>query len=238
MSEKYHIPLVALRRVYRRIDSGSGHIDIVKNADLSVAVGETLAIIGASGSGKSSILELIGTLARPTTGTVLINGSDVAMMPERAVLQLRRHIIGFVFQSANLIDHLTAEANVTLPLTYAGLHRRARKTRTLHWLDRVGVAHLASRPVAKLSGGERQRVAIARALVNEPALILADEPTGNLDQATGQKIMSLLVSLAGQDRTLITVTHDTTHIHLFDRVARMNHGHLREMDHVKAAQGA
>jgi ABC-type lipoprotein export system ATPase subunit len=231
-------PLVSLRRVSRQIDMGSGRITIVDDVNLQVQTGQTLAIVGASGSGKSALLELIGTLCQPTTGEVYLCGANTSALPERRILKLRRHTIGFVFQSANLIDHLTVQANVALPLVYAGLYRSARSARVRHWLDRVGIGHLASRGVAKLSGGERQRVAIARALVNEPDLILADEPTGSLDQATGQKIMELLVGLTGQDRTLIVVTHDVGHVHLFERVAQMNRGRLTEMDHAKGSCAA
>ena len=222
----------------RQIDTGSGRVTIVEAVDLQVWQGQRLAIVGASGSGKSSLLELIGTLGRPTTGQVFFRGADIQSMSERRILELRRHSIGFVFQSANLIDHLTAEANVALPLAYAGMPRGARGARVHHWLERVGIGHLASRAVAKLSGGERQRVAIARALVNEPDLILADEPTGSLDQATGQKIMELLTGLSGQERTLIVVTHDIGHVSRFDRVAHMNLGRLAEMDHVTDSCGA
>lgn len=231
-------PLVSLHRVSRQIGTGADRIAIVDEVDLQVQQGQTLAIVGASGSGKSSLLEMIGTLGRPSSGHVLLRGADIAALPEQSVLKLRRHSIGFVFQSANLIDHLTAQANVALPLAYSGLARRVRPARVRAWLDRVGIGHLAARGVAKLSGGERQRVAIARALVNEPDLILADEPTGSLDQATGQTIMELLVGLAGQQRTLIVVTHDIEHVHLFDRVARMDCGRLTEMEHVKGTCSA
>lgn len=231
-------PIVSLRHITRQIDTGAGRIAIVDDVNLQVWHGQTLAIVGASGSGKSSLLELIGTLGQPTTGEVHLHGAVVAGLPERSLLRLRRHSIGFVFQNANLIDHLTVMANVALPLEYAGFNRSARPARVRHWLDRVGIGHLAARGVAKLSGGERQRVAIARALVNEPDLILADEPTGSLDQATGRNVMELLIALAGQDRTLIVVTHDVGHVHLFDRVARMDRGRITEMDHVKGTCSA
>ncbi|WP_176562683.1 ABC transporter ATP-binding protein [Paracoccus liaowanqingii] len=231
-------PLVEMRRVVRRITAGSDSIAIVRDVDLTVLRGQSLAILGASGSGKSSLLELIGTLSRPTSGRVLFDGADLSAMPERGILALRRRRIGFVFQSANLIDHLTAAANVALPLAYAGVARSARPARVRHWLDRVGIGPLASRPVARLSGGERQRVAIARALVNEPDLILADEPTGSLDQATGQEIMRLLVGLAQQRRALVVVTHDMAHVRQFDRVARMDLGRLIAMDHAADPCGA
>jgi ABC-type lipoprotein export system ATPase subunit len=225
--------LVSLHSVSRLVGSGPDALEIVSGVTLRVRQGQSLVIVGASGSGKSSLLEMIGTLARPTQGQVCLRGADIAAMPEASILRLRRQSIGFVFQSANLIEHLTAQENVALPLVYRGVPARRRPDRVTHWLERVGITHLAARGVAKLSGGERQRVAIARALVNEPELVLADEPTGNLDQATGQKIMELLVGLAREGRTLIVVTHDMGHVHLFDRAARMDRGRLSEMDHVQ-----
>ena len=218
--------LVEMRGVSRHVTMGQERLTVLRDVDLVVRRGETLAIVGASGSGKSSALELIGTLSRPSEGRILWAGSEMARMSQARILSLRRRHIGFVFQGAHLIDHLTAAANVSLPLAYAGVPRRDRATRAARWLTRTGVGHLASRSVARLSGGERQRVAIARALVTEPDLILADEPTGNLDQETGQEIMALLVGLAEGQRALVVVTHDVVHMKRFDRVVRMDMGRL------------
>lgn len=168
----------------------------------------------------------MGGLARPTSGDVCLRGASLRLASRRALLNHRRQDIGFVFQNAHLIDHLTARDNVILPLRYRGVGRSERNARADVLLSSVGLHGLGSRIAARLSGGERQRVAIARALINEPAIILADEPTGSLDQATGLEVMALLRGLVTAERSLVVVTHDHSHISQFDRVFRMEYGTL------------
>ncbi len=215
---------VGLARRYRM---GDAFVDALRGVDLTVARGEFVALVGPSGSGKSTVLNLIGGLDQPTSGQVWINGTELSGSDERTLTRHRRQHVGFVFQSFNLLPRLTAEENVALPLMFSGVPEQERRTRARMLLERVGLGpRLAHRPT-QLSGGERQRVAIARALVGQPALLLADEPTGNLDTAIGTEIMSLLKELNREESlTLLVVTHDPEIAAFADRVVKLRDGQV------------
>jgi putative ABC transport system ATP-binding protein len=199
--------MIQLTNVSKTVTSGDAPLTILHPLDLSVAPGEFLAITGPSGSGKSTLLGLIAGLDAPTTGTILIGGTDITKLGEDALARLRGARIGFVFQFFHLIPSLTALENVLVPLELAGVGDRDRRARAL--LDEVGLTSRAHHYPSQLSGGEQQRIAIARALANEPPVLLADEPTGNLDSQTGRQIVELLGRVNETRRTtLVLVTHD------------------------------
>jgi putative ABC transport system ATP-binding protein len=211
----------------RRYEMGDADVDALRGIDLSIARGEFVALVGPSGSGKSTVLNLIGGLDRPSSGQVWINGTELSGSDEETLTQHRRQHVGFVFQSFNLLPRLTALENVALPLMFSDVPERERQARARALLERVGLGHRLSHRPSELSGGEQQRVAIARALVSQPALLLADEPTGNLDTKTGAEIMALLKELNQEGGlTLVVVTHDPEVAAFADRVVKLRDGRV------------
>ena len=217
-----------LRGVSKTYALGGAQVHAVQDVDLAIERGESVAIVGPSGSGKTTLLQLLGALDRPTAGTLLFEGREVGVLGDRALSDLRLDVLGFVFQQFNLIPTLTAAQNVEVALAPTTTPSRERRDRVLGLLASVGLAHRADHVPSKLSGGEQQRVAIARALANAPHVLLADEPTGNLDSSTGAEIMELLLSLSDDEsrRTVIVVTHDPDVAKRAQRVLRMHDGRL------------
>ena len=200
--------LIQLEGITKKYDSGDNQVVALGGVDLKIDRGEFAAIIGPSGSGKSTLMHILGCLDSPTEGRYWLDGEDVASMSAKALARIRNQKLGFVFQTFNLLPRATIWKNVELPLLYAGVDSEERRVRALEALDRVGLKNRAKHRPGELSGGQRQRVAVARALVNTPSLILADEPTGNLDQKTGGDIIRLFEELAANNQTIILVTHD------------------------------
>ncbi len=193
-----------LNKVYR---TATVETTALNNVDIAIEQGEFVAIMGPSGCGKSTLLNILGLLDAPTSGSCSVNGEDVGRYNERRRAEVRKSTVGFVFQSFNLIDELTVAENIALPLTYTRMGKAERRERVQAAMDRMGIAHRAAHFPQQLSGGQQQRVAIARAVVNRPKLILADEPTGNLDSAMGEEVMGLLTELNRAGTTVIIVTH-------------------------------
>jgi putative ABC transport system ATP-binding protein len=202
--------MLKVNNLVKTFQSGSGAVTAVNDVSFEVGDGLFAAIVGKSGSGKTTLLGLLGALDKPTSGDIQVGGQSVGRLSDRALIKYRRDRIGFVFQAYNLIPNLSALENVMLPMEFAGVPKAARKARAAELLDQVGInAEEQLRKPSRLSGGQQQRVAIARALANRPKLILADEPTGNLDSATGKLIVDLLHSLARNHKTtIVAVTHD------------------------------
>ncbi len=218
---------VELKQVEHAYEEGGRKHTILHDLNLAVAPGETVAVVGRSGAGKSTLLNLIGGLAQPSAGQVRIAGRDLTGMRERERTILRRRHIGFVYQFFNLIDTLSVEDNILLPLELdKGVDAQARK-RVLQLLEEVGLSSRAQAFPDRLSGGEQQRVAVVRALAHQPSLVLADEPTGNLDEETGAGVLELLVRLAGQGgQSLVLVTHSRELAATADRMLRLHDGRL------------
>ena len=232
MTSNDNAAVYELRDVSRTYALGGAQVHAVREIDLTLRPGESVAIVGPSGSGKTTLLQLLGALDRPTGGELLFEGRDVGRLGDRALSELRLEALGFVFQQFNLIPTLTAAQNVEIALAPTSTRRAERRERVLSLLASVALGERADHVPSKLSGGEQQRVAIARALANDPHVLLADEPTGNLDSTTGAEIMDLLLSLSGdeQRRTVIVVTHDSDVARRAARVIRMLDGRLVASD--------
>ncbi len=202
-------PIIRLQGVHKVYDAGENAVHALRGIDLDVEAAEYMAIMGPSGSGKSTLMHILGCLDVPTEGEYLLDTTPVSKMSSRELARIRNRKVGFVFQSFNLLPRATTLRNVELPMLYAGIGRGERRERAQEALQRVGLADRARHLPAQLSGGQRQRAAIARALVNSPSILLADEPTGNLDTRTGQELLSIFDELHAQGHTVILVTHDT-----------------------------
>jgi ABC-type lipoprotein export system ATPase subunit len=219
-------PVLRTRRLDKHYGQGEGLVRALDGVALEVTPGETLAVMGPSGCGKSTLLHLLGGLERPSAGEVWLGGRRIDGLSEKALAHMRRHAIGFVFQAFHLMDELTALENVELPALLAGHSPRAARDRAAELLERVGLADRSDHLPSALSGGQRQRVAIARALGNEPLVVLADEPTGNLDSAATLDVLRLLDSLRAAGQTVLIVTHDERIAATADRLISMRDGAL------------
>ena len=220
--------LLELRGICKRFILGETQVEILHGVDIDVRAGEFVAIMGPSGSGKTTCLEILGALSRPSEGSYSFEGQPVHHLDDDSLADLRARRMGFVFQTFNLMPRMSAVRNAALPLLYAGVGRREREERARDLLGRVGLGHRLGHRPAQLSGGERQRVAIARALANDPGVILADEPTGNLDEATSREILEVFCELHREGRTLVVVTHNDEVASCAERVIRLRDGRIAQ----------
>jgi putative ABC transport system ATP-binding protein len=219
--------VIQLEGVWRIFRVGEGEVHALKGVTLTIERGEHVALVGPSGSGKSTLLHIVGCLDRPTRGRYLLEEREVGSLSEEERSLLRRHRIGFVFQFFHLLPRLTAQGNVELPMLFAGTPPEERRERAARALEAVGLSHRATHRPDQLSGGERQRVAIARAVVMDPAVLLADEPTGNLDRASALEVMELIERMNARGLTLVVVTHDPAIAERAKRVIRMDDGAIQ-----------
>jgi putative ABC transport system ATP-binding protein len=217
-------PLIQITNIKRDFVLGNEIVYVLKGIDLEINKGEYVALMGPSGSGKSTLMNLLGCLDTPTSGSYILNGKDVSKMHDDELAEIRNKEIGFVFQTFNLLPRTTALDNVALPMVYAGFSKSERKVRAEEVLKQVGLADRMDHQPNQLSGGQRQRVAVARALVNNPSIILADEPTGNLDSKTSEEIMKLFGDIHKLGNTVIVVTHEEEVAAYAHRIVRLRDG--------------
>ena len=218
--------MITLKNIKKVFKTDEVETWALQNVDLEVNKGEFVAVMGPSGCGKSTLLNILGLLDTPTQGTYLLNGKDVSQMSEDERTDLRKGQLGFVFQSFNLIDELNVTENVELPLLYMGTSKKERRQQVKDVIERVAMAHRAQHFPAQLSGGQQQRVAIARAVISHPQIILADEPTGNLDSKHGMEVMDLLKQLHEEGTTIIMVTHSQRDANYADRIVKLFDGEI------------
>lgn len=217
------VQAIALSKEYQM---GSSTLRVLDDVDLAVEAGEIVCVMGPSGSGKSTLLNLVGGLDTPTGGSIVVDGEDLASMDDRGLAGYRRDRVGFIFQSFNLIPSLNAQRNVELPLMFAGVEPAERARRAAEALETVGLSERREHLPTELSGGEQQRVATARAIVNDPRIVLGDEPTGNLDSQTGAEILSLIRTMNGAGRTFLITTHDEHVSQIAHRVVHLMDGRI------------
>jgi len=214
-----------LSKIYRK-PGANVEVAALRNIDLDIMEGEFTAIMGASGSGKSTLMNIIGCLDQPTTGSYVLGDDDISQLDDDKLSEIRSQRIGFVFQNFNLIQQLTVLENLEVPMFYLGIPPHERRARAIAMAEKVGLAERGDHRPMQLSGGQQQRVCIARSLVNEPLILLADEPTGALDSKTGQQILALFDELVASGKTIIMVTHDPTVAHRCQRVVRLHDGKI------------
>ncbi len=228
--------LIRARGLSRRYLMGKEPVDALAGVDLEVDAGEFVALVGPSGSGKSTLLNLFGGLDRPSGGEIWVGDLELGKASDKRLVRYRREQVGFIFQSFNLLPTRSAVENVEVPLMLAGVDRRRRRERALHLLDQVGLARRANHKPNELSGGEQQRVAVARALANDPMLLLADEPTGNLDSKTGAEILAMLQEILVQGkRSLVLVTHDAGVASHANRIVHLLDGRIQRIETLPTA---
>ncbi len=227
-------PIIHLEHIRKSYFMGKNELQVLKGVSLNIDKNEYVALMGPSGSGKSTLMNILGCLDTPTSGKYVLNGQDVSKMEDNALAEVRNKEIGFVFQQFNLLPRLTALENVALPLVYAGMSKKIRTEKAMHVLDMVNLTQRSHHKPNELSGGQSQRVAIARALVNDPAIILADEPTGNLDTKTSYEIMSIFGDIHSRGNTVVLVTHEEDIAKHAHRVVRLRDGVI-ESDKMNAA---
>ncbi len=219
-------PIIAMKAIKKTYNTGKIKVEALKEIDLTVAPGEFVAIVGPSGSGKSTLMNLIGCLDTPTAGSYHLGGEDVSKLDRDQLADVRNRRVGFVFQGFNLLPQISAFENVEMPLVFGGISVRERRKRTAELLERVGLGDRMDHKPTELSGGQMQRVAIARALAMQPDVVLADEPTGNLDTTAGGDIMQLFTDLWQQGRTMVVITHDMTLAKRASRVVEVRDGRI------------
>jgi putative ABC transport system ATP-binding protein len=223
-------PIIDIRNISKTYTMGEVEVHALRNVSLTIDQGDFVAIMGASGSGKSTMMNILGCLDIPTKGWFWLDGVDVRKLDESALSRVRSRKIGFVFQSYNLIPRTTALANVELPLAYAGVRSKERRTRAIAALEAVGLGARLNHVPSEMSGGQQQRVAVARAIVTNPSMILADEPTGNLDSVAAEEVMGIFSRLNAEGRTVVLITHESDIADFAKRVIRLRDGEIIE-DH-------